>query len=115
MDFKKLEAAGVDYCGALQRLMGNEALYTKFLRKFMEDDHAQGAKEAFEKMDYEEVFSQVHALKGLSGTLGLNTIYEEAHKIICMIRTDDMEQMDVHINKLLEEEEKLFAVIQEIL
>ena len=115
MDLQKLKAAGIDCDGALQRFMGSEELYARFLGRFLEDTHVQGAVLAMEKRDYKELQQQVHALKGFTGTLGLDTIYQQACEIVIRLRNDETDGIEQYVTELDEEKEKLFTVITEVL
>ena len=78
MDEKTLRAAGIDYDAALARFVGRRELYEKFLHKFLEDTHEQDAVCAYRERQFEETLAQVHALKGVCGTLGLTKLYESS-------------------------------------
>ena len=52
------------------------------LQKFVEDDTFIKATEALSKGDLDEFFGQVHTLKGVSGNLSLNSVYEQACLIV---------------------------------
>ena len=81
MNREKLIAAGIDYDDGLKRMSGNEALYEKFLIKFLQDDniHILGKSG---QVDTDTVFRAVHTLKGVSATLGIKEL-AEACDVIC--------------------------------
>ena len=74
MDENALRAAGIDYDAALARFMGKQAIYEKYLRKLPEDAHMDAAWAALEQQDEAELLEQVHAIKGLTGTLGITLL-----------------------------------------
>lgn len=115
MNLEYLLAAGVDCDGALQRFVGNETLFSKYLGKFLDDEHVDAAVKAFEDRNYDEVLAQVHALKGLSGTLGLSGVYEESQIIVNKVRNNDYEELDVHMKQLVEQQQSIIAVIKKTL
>jgi len=78
MNADTLRAAGVDYDEGLKRMCGSEALYQKFLNKFLEDKSIEQLRENISKGDIEGAFHAVHALKGLSGNLSLKPLYEKS-------------------------------------
>lgn len=82
MDENALRAAGIDYDAALARFMGKQAIYEKYLRKLPEDAHMDAAWTAFEQQDDAELLEQVHAIKGLTGTLGITDFLSRARRLL---------------------------------
>ena len=82
MDENALRAAGIDYDAALARFMGKQAIYEKYLRKLPEDAHMDAAWTAFEQQDDAELLEQVHAIKGLTGTLGIRDFLSRARRLL---------------------------------
>lgn len=72
---KDLQNLGTDVPGALARFVNNESLYIKFLSRFLQDTNMQQLQQAVADEDYEEAFKNSHTLKGVTGNLGLNSIY----------------------------------------
>lgn len=66
-----LEAAGIDAQGALSRLMNNEGFYLRMLGKFVEDPTYTSLEAAYESKDMDALLHAAHALKGVSGNLGM--------------------------------------------
>lgn len=85
MDENALRAAGIDYDAALARFMGKQAIYEKYLRKLPEDAHMDAAWAALEQQDEAELLEQVHAIKGLTGTLGITGLFEQSAAIGCAL------------------------------
>lgn len=82
----QLEACGIDVAGAMERMMGNEMLFLKMMRKFPEDEVFRNLKEKLAEKDYGEAFQYAHALKGVAGNLGLNPIMEADIVIVEKLR-----------------------------
>ena len=113
MDEMKLKSAGVDYDMALERFVGNRMLYEKFLKKFVTDEHVENVKKAYLKKDYNEMFEQAHALKGVAGTLGMNSLYQASTELVDVLRAgiyDDIEDM---LKRLEAESEKMLQLLQD--
>lgn len=69
-----LQAAGNDVPGALERFMGNEAMYLRFLGKLRQDESFGQLMAALEAGDAQAGFAAAHTLKGLYGNLGLTEL-----------------------------------------
>ena len=83
----ELQAAGIEYATGLERFMGNQGLYHKFLKKFVETDNSYADFcAALAQADMEQSEKTVHTLKGTSGNLGLMTLYHQADAVVQAIR-----------------------------
>ena len=112
MDEKTLRAAGIDYDAALARFVGRRELYEKFLQKFLEDTHEQDAVCAYRERQFEETLAQVHALKGVCGTLGLTKLYEISAEIVRELRAEEFAGLERRMEQLTEEHDKLYEAIR---
>ena len=83
---KQLEENGADVDATLKRFMGNEALYMKFIMKFLDDKNFEGIKSNLEKNDFEGAYVSAHTLKGVTANLGLNPVYGVATQISDMLK-----------------------------
>lgn len=79
---KELETAGADIPGAIERFMGNEALYMKFLTKFLEDKTYSELMQAYSSENIEEIFRAAHTFKGVTANLGLNMLLDKVVNIV---------------------------------
>lgn len=91
---KQLEENGADVEGTLKRFMGNEALYMKFIMKFLDDKNFEGLKSSLEKNDYEGAYVSAHTLKGVTANLGLNPVYGVATQISDLLKGKDPGEID---------------------
>ena len=71
-----LESAGMNVKDTMGRFMNNEAMYLKFLNKFLADETMQQLEAACEKGDGKDIFMAAHTLKGIAGNLGMDTLTE---------------------------------------
>lgn len=113
---KQLEESGADVDITLKRFMGNEAIYMKFILKFLEDKNYDMIMESLEKKDYAGAFAGAHSLKGVSGNLGLNPVYEASSQITELLRDKPAEEIDTQ--KLEETKDRLqksYCRFQEII
>ena len=82
-----LEASGVQVRPALERFMGNEALFLSFLAKLPGQLRFEEILRALEEEDGEVFYLRVHDLKGMAGNLGLAPIQDSAQAILTEFRS----------------------------
>lgn len=112
MNREALEQAGVDYAAGLQHFAGKEELYRKYLLKFREDTHVKEAQTALEKEDYKEVLEQIHALKGLCGTLGFSPLFARTSSMVADLRRGDHRTLDSQLKEIEREQAGLWRAIE---
>lgn len=83
---QRLAAAGIDADAAVERFMGSEELYLRFLYKFPEDPCCGELREAAARMDAEEMLRAAHTLKGVCGNLSINSLYELLSRQVELLR-----------------------------
>lgn len=108
---KELVEAGVNVDAALDRFMGNEKLLTRFLLKFSQDKNYDRLVSAMEKEDYNDAFEAAHALKGLSGNLSMDDLYEASGRATECLRHEKYEEAKECMPKLKEEYERVSKVV----
>lgn len=93
----------------LDRFMDNEALYMKFLVKFLEDDTYNKLVASIEADDHEQSLRCVHTLKGLASNLGLAELSEIASEMTDRFKINDvkgareyMDALDKHYKTVCE-------------
>lgn len=118
-DFRRqLEENGADVDMTLKRFMGNEAIYMKFIMKFLDDKSYGNIKESLGKCDYEEVFKSAHTLKGVTANLGLDPITSVSSQMCELLRGKSNQDGDVdtdQLNELWEQLEEVYGRFQKIL
>ena len=72
---------GADYQTALSRMMGNQGLLARMLKKFENDRNYEALEKAVENEDYGGVFTAAHTLKGVAGNLELTPLYETCTRL----------------------------------
>ncbi len=78
---QRLVENGADVENTVKRFMGNEAMYEKFLKKFVDNSNYTGLEENISSGNYGEAFKCAHTLKGVSANLGLDPIFEAASEL----------------------------------
>ncbi|MCM1112699.1 MAG: Hpt domain-containing protein [Muribaculum sp.] len=91
---KQLEDNGADVKGTIQRFMGNEALYLKFLMRFLDDTSYEAIRENLSNKDYPAVFNSAHTLKGVAANLGLDPVSAAAAKISDALKNKPAEEVN---------------------
>ena len=115
---KQLLDNGADIETTVNRFMGNEGLYLKFLMKFQDDRHYESLEKNLEEQKYEDAFNDAHTLKGVAANLGLDTISNASSKLTELLRGKktpdeiDLEQVESvkqHLGELCHIFRKLLA------
>lgn len=87
---EELQAAGNDVPGALERFMGSEAMYLKFLGKLRQDETFSQLLAALEAGDVQAAFAASHTLKGLYGNLGLTELVALNTPVVESLRAGEL-------------------------
>ena len=111
---EKLESAGVDLPGALERFLNNETLLLQFLKKFSQDTNYQLFREAMEQENFEEAFKAVHNLKGLCGNLSIMPLYEAVCVEVELLRKGDHEAAAEYAPNLVERYDKAVDILSSL-
>lgn len=90
---EKLINAGIDLDDALERFDYQNDLYEKYLLRFQEDKHMSAVKQGMENLDYDFVLREAHAMKGLTGTLGMQNLYEACSAVVSAVRENHTEEL----------------------
>ena len=86
-----LAACGGDYEGTMRRLMGNEMLFYRLLPKVFQDENFQKLEDALTLGNLDAAFDAAHPLKGVSGNLGLTSLYNAVCEIVEPLRRKNPE------------------------
>ena len=89
MDYLFLKNRNFDVDGTIERFAGKTDLYDKYIRLFIEEQSFFQLEDAVKNLDYKEAENNVHALKGLAGNLGVNSVYNASCLMLKEIRTGD--------------------------
>ena len=84
----ELSEVGLDCTEMIEKFMDSEAMFLKFFKKFFvaADSVVQELSAAIAADDHAAIENRAHALKGLSGNIGLNGVYNPAKKIVDDVR-----------------------------
>ena len=84
-----MEANGYDVDGAIHRFSGNEVLYLTFLKRFPSNEHYDKIEKNLIDKNYETAYKAAHALKGITGNLGLNPVYRLLEEMLSTMRNKE--------------------------
>lgn len=91
---RELEKNGADVKGTLDRFLGEEEIYHKFLIKTLDSPDFKLLSESIEQKKFKEAFRHAHTLKGVTGNLGLVPIEDAASAITELLRGKEDEDVD---------------------
>ena len=91
---RQFAQVGVDPEDAINRFLGKEELYQKFLKKYPDDTEIDTIRQGFKNKDAFEVFRAGHTLKGIAANLGLEGIQNRASEITEYTRGKSFDQVD---------------------
>lgn len=110
----ELEELGVNVEEGLDRVMGDESLYTMMLGLFV--DEVKGSPispEEFDTDNYEDLTKRVHALKGTTGNLSIVPLFEGYTEALGLLRNDKPKEAKAVFERLLPIQSKIVACIEQ--
>lgn len=97
---------GLDVSTALSRLGGNWKMYVRLLNNFSEEMRSKREKLLMVKQtgDLQALSFIVHSIKGISGTVGAQSVYSSALEIDQQCKKGNLDQVDMEMLNRLEEQ-----------
>ena len=102
------------YENVSSRMMGNQKLVEKFVRKFLDDPTYEQIKEAVNKMDYDEILRTTHTIKEIARNLEFTHLQKKRAKAVDMIRAGEKETVLPVIDEIEKEYQKVVDAIQKL-
>lgn len=90
-----LQLAGItnmDVDKTLDRFLNNEKLFLKFLLKFQNDQTFESLKSTLASGDAQAAFVHAHTLKGMTGNLGFDNLYQPLTNLTEMLRAGEVKK-----------------------
>lgn len=113
---QELEKSGVDIKGSIDRFLGNEEMYDKFLKKTMDSPEFEKLEICLEQKDYKGAFRCAHTIKGVAGNLGLIPVEKTASAVTELLRGKEDSEVDVAaVHEENEEMQKAYQLLKEII
>lgn len=104
---ERLLNAGINPDSAIERFMGNEALYIKYLLRFADDDNYQKLCRSMEKEDCKSAFMAAHTLKGVCGNLSITRMEQLLRNQVEYLRNGDLKKASNMMEPLEKEYESV--------
>lgn len=86
---EKFDAYGADYTVTMERFLGNEAMYLRFLDMLFQDGSLRRLGGALDAGDMTAAFEAAHTLKGVAGNMGLTPLYQAVCVIVEPLRAGE--------------------------
>lgn len=111
---EKLEEAGIDVSGALERFMGNDALLERFLKKFLNDTNYEKLADAISTGNQEDALTAAHTLKGITGNLEMKELFTMLTEQVAALRADEWDKAVNLMPEISKSYEMVTGVIKEL-
>ena len=107
----RLIAAGLDLDGALERVLGSEALLERLLGKFTADKNFDALGSALAGGDAQRAYAAAHTLKGVCGNLSMTALYELFTRQSDALRRGDLDAGAALMGEIAPAYERMAAAI----
>lgn len=102
MDFTLLNQVGINSDSAVERFMGNEALYAKMLKKFLDDRTFSSLTAAVAEGSGQAALEASHTLKGVCGNLSIEGLFELFSRQVVLMRADKWDEAYAMMTEITE-------------
>jgi len=92
MNYEILRSGGIDVNDALSRFSGSNELFEKYINKFIGEKSYTDLVFSMEKKDYTAAENAVHSLKGVTGSLGMTSLFQSSCALLAAFRDKKEEQ-----------------------
>lgn len=103
MDFSMLNSIGINTENAVERFMGNEALYVKMLKKFLDDKTYSALTAAVSENSRQASLEASHTLKGICGNLSFEKMYALFSEQVVLMRADKWDEAYAMMTEIAEQ------------
>ena len=108
----RLEAAGINVDGALERFMGNASMLERYLGRFLEEKSYAALAAAVAADDAAAAAAAVHTLKSVCGSIGCDRMQELALAQEAKMRAGDWDGAKAMMPELAAEYDRVCAVLR---
>lgn len=111
---EQFEKYGADVQGVMDRFLDDEELLMTCLDQFADGNEFEGLQEALNIKDYDKSFEIAHALKGVSGNLGLTPLFNSICVLVEALRAKEYEHIEEQLNDVLEKRKEFVKTYEEM-
>lgn len=112
MDFQEaMTQLQVDEKTLLNRFSGNRALMERFIRKFSQDQTYTELCEAKRADNADGMLRAAHTLKGITGNLGMDSLYRLCSRMVEDLRAGHMEHLEERFASIQQEYERIIQCL----
>lgn len=108
---ERLMAAGIDTASALERMMGNEALLERFLKRFLDDTNYEKLTQAIAAGDQEAALTAAHTLKGL---FSMTVLFDLFTRQVSAFRSGDWDGAAAMMKEISAAYDQVTAAVREV-
>ncbi|OJF77374.1 MAG: hypothetical protein BKP49_02615 [Treponema sp. CETP13] len=90
---QELKLLDIDVDTSLIRFLNNTDMYIKYIKEFGSDNSIYDLEKYFTHKEWQKAFEKAHTLKGITGNLGILTLYDKFSKICIAYRKNNFEEM----------------------
>lgn len=105
---------GADVDGVLDRFMDDEELFLSCLSEFVEGDDFEALIKTLESKSYDDAFEVAHALKGVTGNLGLLPLFNSVCVLVEALRAHEYTDIESKLQDVLNKKDEFLACYKEI-
>lgn len=105
----------IDVNLGLRCFANKKEMYRRCLNKFLEDTHYADSIKAYQAGDMETYKDIVHALKGMSGTLGCTLLFQECIELIGYLKEGNIKEIPSKTKEYEEAYEKTIYRVKELI
>lgn len=96
-----LREYGADVDGVMERFMDDEELLLTCIQEILAQNDIEALKNAVVSKEYDGAFEYAHALKGVTGNLGLTPLYDEICVLVESLRHKKLDHVDEEMEQVL--------------
>jgi PAS domain S-box-containing protein len=113
----KTSYSGLNIADGLARVSHQDSIYLSILKTFIRDfsDYADQIINHYKNRLYEDVKRAVHNLKGVSGNIGANRVFENCRVIETLIQNNDFKKVQIELDQLSVNLTETIDAIQKII
>ncbi|MGN1089196.1 MAG: HD domain-containing phosphohydrolase, partial [Huintestinicola sp.] len=112
MDFSMLKSIGINTENAVERFMGNEALYVKMLKKFLDDKTYSALTAAVSENSRQAALEASHTLKGICGNLSFEKMFALFSEQVVLMRADKWDEAYGMMTEIAEQYDTLTETLR---